>query len=319
MLILYHLFPSIPQYVNNFLFFFKTGYTTNFDYLVIVAGELTIDLPQAQNIRYTFTENINYDFGGYGFAINSIRENLFEYDFFFFINSSVRGPFLKDDAKFWFEKFQIELEAGNSLVGATINILESGNLINKISSLYPYFHIPYTHIQSTTYVVDKKAMEHLVAIGFYDDSLNNMTKEEVIIHYEIRLSQELLSKGFLIKSLLNKYDGVDYREEHHDINFSSRNGDPSFRGAYFGQTINPYEVVFIKTNRNILGPLELFKLSIRSLNNRLDDYDLGINIPQLRIRLLYDAIISNIIYLVKKIKLLVANTYKLSGILEKWR
>jgi len=34
-----------------------------------------------------------------------------------------------------------------------------------------------------------------------------------------------------------------------DINPTSISGDPYFNGAYFGETIDPYEVIFFKTTR----------------------------------------------------------------------
>jgi len=297
LLVFYHLYPANTQYVNNFYYFLKTSYVETVDYRVIIAGESNIELPSAPNIKYIFTHNVNYDYGGYGSAINSIKMILSEYDYFFFINSSVRGPFFNDKGGFWFVKFLEQFEAGHSLVGSTVNILESGSLIPEILKKYPYFSFPYTHIQSTAYALNQLAMELLLSIGFYDNYLIDMSKEEVIINYEVRLTQELLNYGFSVKSLLLKYDGIDFRKKHYDLNFSSKNGDPSFRGAYFGKTIDPFESVFIKTNRNIYDPIKIFKMSISNIKINHSKFDLKLNKLSLERRLLIETIFSYFIYI----------------------
>ena len=63
------------------------------------------------------------------------------------------------------------------------------------------------------------------------------------------MSQLILDNGWNFNCLLSKYRGIDYRLLERDINPTSRNGDPYWPGAYFGETIRPEEVVFFKINR----------------------------------------------------------------------
>jgi hypothetical protein len=53
---------------------------------------------------------------------------------------------------------------------------------------------------------------------------------------------------------LTHYKGVNYRKLDEFKNLNTDNntfGDILYKGAYFGGTIDPYEAVFVKTNRNL--------------------------------------------------------------------
>lgn len=41
---------------------------------------------------------------------------------------------------------------------------------------------------------------------------------------------------------------------HGEINPSAVNGDPCFPEAYFGRSLHPFEVVFVKTDRKFVDP-----------------------------------------------------------------
>src|SRR5436305_1950496 len=69
--------------------------------------------------------------------------------------------------------------------------------------------------------------------------------------------KEIKRNGWNICCLLEKYNSLDYRKPHRDINCSSLNGDPLYEGAYFGGTAQLSELVFIKTNRNLVSRRKL--------------------------------------------------------------
>ena len=62
----------------------------NVDYIIIVNGnKCSVDF-QGYNVKVIFRENIGYDFGAYTHALE-IQSR--PYDYYIFMNSSVRGPF----------------------------------------------------------------------------------------------------------------------------------------------------------------------------------------------------------------------------------
>ena len=95
-----------------------------------------------------------------------------------------------------------------------------------------------------------KSLLHLIKIGFFASSAI-YDKEDAIRDYEVKLSQLIKKQGWNLKSLLPEYNAIDYRVPHQDINPTSNQGDPCFKDAYFGRTIHPHEIIFIKTNRDL--------------------------------------------------------------------
>lgn len=249
-LVIYHYYEKDGAYRDNFLHFLTFGYSKEVDYVVILAGDHSVKLPYAENISFLFTENLNNDFGGYCHAINNTVDTN-KYDFFFFINSSVRGPFLTArDSKLWTEYFIEKLQPDVGMVGSTINILPMDSPCS-ISYSKKYGQAENcSHVQSTSYLLPKKSLQHLIEVGFFASS-GIPNKEDAIRDYEVRLSQLIKKQGWNLKSLLPEYNTIDYRIPHMDINPTSDQGDPCFKDGYFGRTIHPHEIIFIKTNRNI--------------------------------------------------------------------
>lgn len=264
-LVVYHYYEKDSTYRDNFLHFFTFGYSEEVDYVVVVAGSHTLSLPAAGNISYVFTENLNNDFGGYCFAINNII-NVIRYEFFFFINSSVRGPFLTArDKRLWTEYFIDQIRPDVGIVGSTINILPK-NTPCAISYASKYGGTEnLSHVQSTSYLLPKKTLLYLIADGFFS-SAGIPDKEEAIRDYEVRLSQLIKEQGWNLKSLLPEYNAIDYRTSHDDINPTSDYGDPCFKDSYFGRTVHPHEIIFVKINRNIYSPAYLDNLAFSLLS-----------------------------------------------------
>ena len=90
--VVYHYFERDAIYRNNLIYFLSVGILESVDYFIMISGECTVDLPNRKNVTYVRIENWNNDFGGY---INFFKiASSDKYEFFIFINSSVRGPFL---------------------------------------------------------------------------------------------------------------------------------------------------------------------------------------------------------------------------------
>ena len=106
----------------------------------------------------------------------------------------------------------------------------------------------YSHVQTSVYCLASNTVEFLLNDGFYDMS-KRLSKSEVITYYEIGLSRRIIQNNWNISCLLNKYQGLDFRHNPADINPTSRKGDPLYNNAYFGKTVAPEEVIFVKTHR----------------------------------------------------------------------
>ena len=259
-LVLYHYFEKDASYRDNLLHFLVFGYLPSLDYVIVIAGNHSLDLPQAPNLRYIFTENQNSDYGGYAHALPTIGD-LRQYENIFFINSSVRGPYqLATDHRPWMQIYLALLQPDVGLVGSSICILRADfrhslNYQEKFGGMPPF-----SHVQTASFAMSSSTLIYLLAKGFFDP-LDLFNKTQAIENYEIRLSQLVLEQGKNLKCLLPEYNTIDFRLAYTDINPTSTIGDPCEALGYFGRNVHPYEVMFIKTNRYLYSNAYLQRLS----------------------------------------------------------
>ena len=243
--VIYNYFEKDELYKGNFRYFLENGLLDEIDYYIVINGSCSIELPTKSNISIYYRENIGHDFGAYSYIISNKLTK--EYDYYILINTSVRGPYLKDSNKKWYEYF-IDLFHDNVyLVGTSINICTHKELCLYDSN---YKRSVNPHVQSMFVVIKKKYFNELVKENFFnEDEINNMTFQKLIQEKEVGLSQKAIDKGYNINCILSKYTNRDYIHIDNDINPTSAHGDPYFQNAYFGETIDPYEVIFHKNNR----------------------------------------------------------------------
>ena len=252
---IYNYFEKDDSYKQNCKYFLKHGLNDASDFLFIVNGESTLEFPQKKNIAVIYRENIGYDFMAWAHALNRI--NIMNYDYFLFINTSVRGPYIKDTSK-WQETFTNMIRGDVKLVGTTVSILLGKPECNwpevetKLNNLG--LKKPYNHVQSMMFAMDRECLLYLKSRIFQEVAFENF--QDTIIYREIWMSQLVIQNKWNIDCMAPLYRGLDYRILDKDINFSSICGDPSYKGCYFGNTMKPEEVVFIKTNRDIYEPYE---------------------------------------------------------------
>jgi len=282
-LVLYHYFEKDQSYIDNFSHFLRFGYEPYLNYVIIVAGSYTVDLPKASNIEYLFTQNDNFDYGGYATAIKTLGLND-RYDHYIFVNSSVRGPFLPAYTKSSWEQILLDIfDPCVGLVGTTISLTPSHHSVAKL------YYAKYgkmgfnkdilSHVQTTCYMLSKDSLRYLVSSGFYEIT-QSLSKDETVCDYEIRLSQMLLAQGLNLKCILPEYNKFDYRTLTRDVNSYSREGDCGFFNSYFGRTAHPYESIFIKTSRNTFSDSHLkqlaYSMSIyKPYDQRLGEFEIG--------------------------------------------
>jgi hypothetical protein len=261
-LVIYSYYQKNDEYVKNLEFFLKFGIYPDIDYIFCINGrECSITIPNLPNIKIIERDNIGFDFGAYYDALKTIDTKFYEY--YFFINTSVRGPFLPDNIRSnvkWTQPF-IELLKGDvKLVGTSINIF---NIKNGTAQDYANHYItkylvesglgynpPFPHVQSQMFLLNRESLNYLLSENFFNYSIDNDFSKTIALR-EILMSLLILKNGWNINCILNKYKNLEYRKIKDDINPTSSGGDAYYPGAYFGNSIKPYDVIFIKTNRGV--------------------------------------------------------------------
>jgi hypothetical protein len=223
-------------------------------------------LTQLHNVRYVFTEAKRSDFGGYAHVLNE-EIDLVPYEHIFFINASVRGPYdLPHERQTWVEVMlapfqQLSADGGSvGMVGTSICILDQ-NFRHSIQYQQRFGGLPpYSHVQTMAYVLPKHVLEKLIADGFYQEDRDS-SKTLAIENYEIHLSQLVLQQGRNLRCLLPEFNRIDYRLPHKNPNPTSTVGDPNEVLGYFGRSVHPYEILFVKTNRHLYTEAYLARLT----------------------------------------------------------
>ena len=248
-LVIYAYYEKDGIYRDNLYFFLKQGLCDECDYIFVLNGECSVNIPERPNIRVMYRVNEHYDFGAWHHAL----QNISKYKYFIFLNTSVRGPFLPRYVKMkWYEAFTDLIVGDVKLVGATINVLncmqsEHSYLFLKMSG----FPRPHTHIQSQFFVMDLECLQFLMNDTdlFTNYDYNGIT--EFIARKEIMMSQLVLKHGWNISAILPEYQNIDFRSFKVYPNNHWILTDPTWHKSCFGRTLHPYECIFIKTNRGI--------------------------------------------------------------------
>jgi hypothetical protein len=217
---------------RNLSFFCRHGITPdrNRQFIVVINGGCTIEdqIPRFENVVVLKRENKGFDFGGWAHALRQVQ--LDQFDYFFFINSSVTGPFLPgyQDTHRWPELFTSKLNDRVKLVGTTINAY-GGN----------------PHVQSMFLAMDRVGLDLLIRNGIFTDNDKDGTKLDTVFRREIRSSNIITDNGFCIDSMDLIYSGRSLpflkRETVSDIFYP--------RGYIQDYTLEPLDICFFKTNR----------------------------------------------------------------------
>jgi len=226
---------------RNMLYFYRNGYIDNpkYDFYFIINNDTDVIFDKNKsNIKIIKRENWGLDFGAWSYAL-FLKENNNElykqYKYFIFINSTVRGPFLpswydQNKHNYWPDLFINKLDENVKLVGPSIGF---------------HSHSPY--ISSSIFATDIVGLNLAINNGIFNIS-KTMSKDYIIEQCEIKLSRIIIDANFNIKCFLKYYDNIDLKE------FKLRDNCVfchQKNNHYYGININPYEVIFMKENRNI--------------------------------------------------------------------
>ncbi len=265
--VVFQMYERDVIYRDNLIFFLLVGYRVDLDFFVLLAGDSDLEIPVRENIRVVRGDNYGHDFGSVAQAVIGGMD-LSRYDFIIFLNASVRGPFLPPYYHGdWSSLFTDSLQGDTHLCGATINVM-SGSM--KYHALYrdAFDHPPpYSHVQSYAYAMTQECFRYLAGKGVWE-ACDGLDKDTVIVQREIRISQEVKASGWNLRCFLPPYNWIDYRQAHCDPNPASDFGHPVSPGSYFGSTLHPYEVVFVKTGWGVASPERLDFYSAIALRAR---------------------------------------------------
>lgn len=225
----------------NLSFFCKKEltYKDNIDYIIVINGfhyDKSIVFPKLNNLIVIRRENIGFDFGAYNSALEYIENNNKKYDYYFFMNSGVIGPIIKNEYnnfinKHWTNNFIEKINDKVKLVGTTIVCLphsDPGGYGPKVEGFF--------------FMTDQFGLELLKTQNtiFCD----HKTFCDVIINSEYGLSNCILNNGYSIDCMLKRYENIDWTNP---INYNlNDNIHPSRKNSFYGISIDPYELIFHK-------------------------------------------------------------------------
>ena len=223
----------------NLEFFNKYGLyqTEDVTYILMINGETcSVDLsPRWSKIQPR--RNEGFDFVAWTEGLSLVNKD--DYDYFIFLNDTVRGPFID---RHWIRTFTSMIDHETKLAGISINCHVK---------LYAHYHnresVP--HVQSMIWCTDQIGLDVVIPKILNTEMLD---KDKTVIYKEIGLSLAILDAGYNITCILPKYQ-VDYRlPENQFINSNNGAfGDPQYPNGYFGRTLHPLETIFFKANRHI--------------------------------------------------------------------
>ena len=167
-----------------------------------------------------------------------------KYKYFIFLNSSIRGPFLTpyfieallqiNQRYYWYSIFTQRINKDVKLVGCTISCETT------------------PHVQTYIFATDFIGLSILMKPGIWGASLEDglfgcyPTKDHASLYSEMPTSNRILESGYMIDSLLTKYQTVNFSEPHNRN--CNRNKNPYKDKHLDDISLEPYEVVFVKFN-----------------------------------------------------------------------
>ena len=232
-----YVYYETDQSIQNLNFFIKNGIFNQTDvyFNFIIKDKCSVEIPKYDNVKIIKTDNTGYDFGAYSDSISASDITKFKY--FIFLNDTVRGPFIPRyiSKNHWYKYFTSLLNDKTKLVGSTINYFDTAD------GIVPYKLDP--HIQSMSFATDRIGLNILIKNDIFNkrQHIETIKKSKIIFirKFEIGLSRVIINAGYHITAL------------HQSLNNKNviKHGDIHYRGIYFNSTLNPLEIMFIKTNR----------------------------------------------------------------------
>ena len=222
------------------------------DYVIVVSGDICTPcrdtLPgilkkssRRNWVKVLYKKNFGMDFAAYNTSLTWVQRQhrLTTYDYFVFINSSLRGPFMPKwtPPGFHFTDalvLMFQLDERVKLAGSYITCLPKERE-----------SMPGPIIESLFFAVDKESLQWLIDDGIF---VPHKMKYLTALSSEYSLFRSVSSRGGFLEGLSTRYaKGIDWQQtKHHRCN---DNRHSSRRGLLDGEiSPNPFEHVFLKTS-----------------------------------------------------------------------
>ena len=170
------------------------SYQDNIDFIIVINGHTcNVKLPQLPNLKVIYRGNIGFDFGGHKAALDSLDG--LQYDYYFFMNSGVIGPFLDDTRPtgvHWTQLFIKKITDKVKLVGTSIYCVPNS---------HPEYKGP--RVEGFCFMTDNIGLHLLLdeKTIFYDHT----SKHDAIHYGEYGLTECIFKRGYTIDCMLKKY------------------------------------------------------------------------------------------------------------------
>lgn len=232
--VLLYVYYETDDAKRNLQFFLDHALHSNMDFIFIINGEeLSIHIPEKNNIQVIHRPNTCYDLGSMGEVLNANNQTVLKkYDRFIMMNASVRGPLLPGWARniglCWSNIFFGQLSETTKLAGLTANCVPD----------YP------KHIQSMMLAVDRTGMDLMLSnLGCHDEYDN------AVMYGETALTQSILNDGYAAEPIFSiRYS--DRYQRNADFWDHCEIKDVLFGERYAGMDVHPFDTIFAKTHRS---------------------------------------------------------------------
>ena len=246
-LILYSYYETDSS-LRSLRFFIKNGILKrpNVEYLFIINGKkCSAVFPKMNNVSVRYRPNTGHDFGAWSDALR--RTDTSSFNQFIFINDSVCGPFVPryvPGSIGWYEMFASLLSDEVKLCGLSLVHYpwHPHNPGCKPNDKYcPGCYHKDGIVQSMIFCTDSRGLAVLrrtvLAPNINYEAEYKKSRRRYIERYEIGMSKAILKSGYSIAA-------------HYICDIKkTKTGDVWKRRGYFGSDVNPFETMFIKSNR----------------------------------------------------------------------
>jgi hypothetical protein len=221
--------PSLQNFIDHAIF-----ESDEYDFILIPCEVSITHLNIPKYVKIFNRPNIGYDFGAWSDVI--LAPGFLDiYTHILCINCSVSGPFIPSYYHGnWVDIFINPLNDQLRLFGCTIDTVDKVDV--------------WTHVQSYVFSLEIQTVRYLISRGIFSQ-VYTQTMYRTIVDKEIKMSREIIKAGWNIGCLMKYFEGIDWRDPNSTKTVNII-GNVCSTDKYLGQNIHPYEVIFIKNNRD---------------------------------------------------------------------